>query len=97
MNADYSSSLCELNIINLTHYAYKRYIENVSTIELMQQATTEQQKEEIALVALLDVKDDLNINLRYHKTYKNTDKLPQLRIEILQALSSIKDRRALPS
>lgn len=97
MNTDSSNSLCELNIINLTHYAYKHYIENIPTIELLQQATTDQQKEEIALIALLDVKDDLAICLSHHKTYRDADRLQRLRIEILQALGSTIDNRALPA
>lgn len=88
MITDSSSTLPELNINNLIHYAYKRYIENVQTIELMQQATTNQQKEEIALIALFDVKDDLNISLSFHKPYRNTESLQKLLIEILQAIKS---------
>lgn len=72
------------------HYAYKRYIENIQTIELMQQATTNQQKEEIALIALLDVKDDLNISLSFHKADNDTENLQKLRVDILQALRSSK-------
>ena len=83
-----TSSLYELNINNLIHYAYKRYIENIQTIELMQQATTRQQKEEIALIALLDVKDDLNISLSFQSPYLNINNLQQLRVVILRAINS---------
>ena len=78
----------EFNLNNLINYAYKRYIENIQTIELMQQATTHKQKEEIALVALLDVKDDLNINLSFTGPYRNINNLQQLRTEILQAIKA---------
>lgn len=81
-------SICELNINNLIHYAYKRYIENIQTIELMQQATTSKQKEEIALVALLDIKDDLNIDLSFQPPYQNISNFQELRVEILQVIKS---------
>lgn len=87
MKTDASSPLCELNISHLIHYAHKRYIENVQTIELMQQASTDQQKEEIALIALLDVKDDFNISLIFHKPFANTENLQSLKAEILQAIN----------
>lgn len=40
-------------------HARKRFIEGYSTITLMEQAKSEQEKEEIALVCMLDVEDDV--------------------------------------
>ena len=39
-------------------YARKRFVEGVSTIALLTNAINEREKEEIALVSLLDVEDD---------------------------------------
>ena len=39
-------------------YARKRFIEGCSTIELMEAAESESEKEKIAMVSLLDVEDD---------------------------------------
>ena len=57
--------------------ARKRFIDGVSTIDLMQQAQSTKEKEEIALVCLLDVEDDvlkdLKLNCRYAQTCKMTN------------------------
>jgi len=42
----------------IVQYAKKRFVEGCNTIELMGTATTEREKEEIALVSMLDVGDD---------------------------------------
>jgi len=43
---------------HIVFYARKRYVEGISTIELLCNAITEREKEEIALVSLLDLEDD---------------------------------------
>jgi len=71
MITDASNYFSGLDFDHLAYYAHKRYIEGVQTIELMEQASSEQEKEEIALIALLDVQDDMNIILSQHQP--NTD------------------------
>jgi hypothetical protein len=44
---------------HIAFYARKRFVEGVSTMVLLCNANTEREKEEIALVALLDVEDDM--------------------------------------
>ena len=44
---------------NIAFYARKRFIEGYDTITLLKQATSEREKEEIALVAMLDIEDDI--------------------------------------
>ena len=39
-------------------FAFRRFVEGYSTIALLKQARTEREKEEIALVSMLDVEDD---------------------------------------
>ena len=42
---------------NIAAFARKRFVEGYNTIELMEQATSDREKEEIALVAMLDLDD----------------------------------------
>ena len=48
---------------DIAHYARKRFIEGFDTVTLLEQAKSRREKEEIALVGLLDVEDDLVHNL----------------------------------
>lgn len=43
---------------HIAYYAKKRFVEGYNTITLMEQAKSDREKEEIALVCLLDVEDD---------------------------------------
>ena len=42
----------------IAFFARKRFIEGCNTVTLLEQAVSEREKEEIALVCLLDVEDD---------------------------------------
>jgi len=42
---------------HIAFYARKRFVEGYDTVTLLEQAATEQEKEEIALVAMLDIED----------------------------------------
>ena len=42
---------------HIAEFAIRRFVEGFSTIALLEQAKTEREKEEIALVSLLDVED----------------------------------------
>ncbi|MEK7758584.1 MAG: hypothetical protein AAB304_03120 [Pseudomonadota bacterium] len=44
---------------HIAHYARKRFVEGFDTVALLQQASSQREKEEIALVCLLDVKEDV--------------------------------------
>jgi hypothetical protein len=52
------------NFERIAYYAKKRFVEGWDTVALLQQAETECEKEEIALVSLLDVEDDDIQNLK---------------------------------
>ena len=43
---------------HIAFYARKRFVEGISTIALLTNAINEREKQEIALVSLLDVEDD---------------------------------------
>ena len=48
----------------IAFFARKRFIEGYNTVALLEQAKSEREKEEIALVCLLDVEDDQIRDLR---------------------------------
>ncbi len=58
-------------------FARKRFIEGINTIELMNSAQSEREKEEIALVAMLDLNDktvsDLRLNCKHAGVCKVTN------------------------
>lgn len=56
-----------LDIDHLLYVAHKRFVEGIQTVELLQQALSEKEKEEIALVALLEVNDNLSLELNSHE------------------------------
>ena len=62
---------------NIASFARKRFVEGYNTIELMEQAKTDREKEEIALVAMLDLDDatvqDLKLFCRYSDRCKLTN------------------------
>lgn len=59
----------EYDFDHIAHFARRRFIEGCDTVSLMQQATSQREKEEIALVCLLDVEDetikDINLSCRH--------------------------------
>lgn len=76
---------------NIVYLAKKRFVEGCSTVTLMEQAGTEREKEEIALVSLLDVKDDqirdLKLTCRYDRQCRVLDCRDRLRVLIQDELS----------
>ena len=60
------------NFDHIAYYARKRFVEGINTITLMEQANTEREKEEIALVCLLDVEDDKIKELEMSCKYSTT-------------------------
>jgi len=49
---------------HIAFYARKRFVEGIATIVLLDKAMTEREKEEIAVVSLLDVDDDAICDLQ---------------------------------
>ena len=84
-------------------FARKRFVEGCDTVALLQQARSEREKEEIALVSLLDVEDhrlrELELSCRYDGQCKVTtcrDKLKKM-IEEELAIQRVHDGQACPS
>jgi hypothetical protein len=57
------------NFDKIAYFARMKFIEGYSTIELLKLATSKYEKEEIALVCLLDVDDDKIRDLQLTCTY----------------------------
>lgn len=68
---------------NIANFARKRFIEGNSTISLLEQARSQTEREEIALVCMLDVEDelvlDINLSCRYANDCKVTNCRDKLR------------------
>lgn len=65
------------NFEHIVRFAEMRYVEGYNTIDLMQQARSDTEREEVALVCMLDIKDDLvrniQLNCRYARKCKVTN------------------------
>jgi hypothetical protein len=72
-------------------YARKRFVDGCDTVSLLQQADTQCEREEIALVSLLDVEDkdihDLRLSCRHKGTCHVMDCRDRIRRMLKQALS----------
>lgn len=68
---------------HIAHYAKKRFVEGCDTVSLMEQASTDREKEEIALVCLLDVDEelvrDINLSCRHAENCQITSCRARLR------------------
>ena len=68
---------------NISNFAKKRFVEGNSTISLLEQARSQTEREEIALVCMLDVEDelvmDINLDCRYADECKVTNCRDKLR------------------
>lgn len=49
---------------HIAFFARKRFVEGFDTITLMEQATSDREREEIALVAMLDIEDGIILDLK---------------------------------
>ena len=76
---------------SIVYYVKKRFVEGFSTVALLEQAGSEREKEEFALVSLLNVEDDqilgLELTCRYDKRCKVLDCRDRLRDLIQDELS----------
>lgn len=49
---------CEYDLDDLIDVGYKRYVKNIPTVELMEKAISEKEKDEICLISMLDIDED---------------------------------------
>ena len=71
--------LGDYNFEEIAHFAKKRFVEGCDTVELMGAAQSEREKEEIALVCLLDLEDDKVRDLRLCCRYAGECKIMDCR------------------
>jgi len=76
---------------HIAHFARKRFVEGINTVALLQQASSQREKEEIALVCMLDVEDDviydLRLDCRHAGSCEVTDCRDRLRVMIERDLA----------
>lgn len=64
---------------HIAHFARLRFIDGHSTISLLQQARTDTEREEAALVCMLDVEDDLVLDIELDCRYAHDCKVTSCR------------------
>ncbi len=80
------SCLGNYDFDQIAMYARKRFIEGVDTVSLMNQANSEKEREEIALVCLLSVDDDLVKDIKLHCRHSETCMLADCRDKLRSML-----------
>ncbi len=77
----------------IAYFARKRFVEGCNTISLLETAKSDREKEEIALVSMLDVADDkirdLQLSCIHSDICKVTDCRDRLKIMIEKDLSKL--------
>jgi len=77
---------------HIAHFARKRFVEGFDTVALLQQASSQREKEEIALVCMLDVEEnvirDLKLNCHHTDSCEVTDCRDRLREMIERDLAN---------
>lgn len=71
---------------NIALYARKRFIEGYTTIELMLDAQSNRERQEIALVAMMDIDEATVENLQLSCQYKEQCKVTTCRVVIKQII-----------
>lgn len=72
----------------IAYFAKKRFVDGDSTIQLMTEAKSETEKEEIALVCLLDVADELVLDIRLDCRYAADCKVTNCRDKLRRLIES---------
>lgn len=89
-----SGCLGNYDFDNIAFFARKRFVEGCDTITLLEQAMSDREKEEIALVSMLDVDDekirDLQLTCAHAEKCEVTDCRARLKIMIEDNLARLK-------
>lgn len=73
---------------NITKFAKKRYIDGSSTINLLNQARSDTEREEIALVCMLDVEDELVLDIELECRHAHDCKVTNCRDKLRKLLET---------
>ena len=83
MTGQNARDMGDYNLDRIFYYAKKRFIEGCNTIDLMEAAESDREREEIALVALLNVEDkhirNLQLTCKYSEPCNAIDYRNKLR------------------
>ncbi|WP_421868110.1 hypothetical protein [Motiliproteus sp.] len=84
--------VCNSDLDRIAFYARRRFLEGIDTITLMEQASNEQEKREIAYAALLDLDDDSIRRLNLLACDNSGCKADSYRRELQQMLAGSQGR-----
>jgi len=73
---------------HIVNFAKKRFIDNDSTINLLQQARSETEREEVALVCLLDVEDEIVLDVQLDCRYADDCKVTNCRDKLRKLIEA---------
>jgi hypothetical protein len=71
---------------HIAFFAKKRFVDGFDTVSMLEHAKSEREKEEIALVCLLDVEDDQIRNLKLSCRYKDQCKVTTCREKLKEMI-----------
>lgn len=73
---------------NITKFAKKRFVDGNSTINLMQQARSDTEREEIALVCMLDIDDEIVLDIKLGCRYADDCKVTNCREKLRKLIDA---------
>ena len=76
------------NFDNIALYARKRFIEGYNTIDLLQKAKSNRERQEIALVAMMDIDEETVDNLQLSCQYAEQCKVTSCRKVIKEIIEN---------
>lgn len=73
---------------HIATFARKRFIDGSSTISLLQQARSKREREEIALVCMLDVEDEIVLDVKLDCRYADDCKITNCRDKLRKLIET---------
>lgn len=73
---------------HIAHFAKKRFVDGYSTISLLQQARSDTEREEVALVCMLDIEDELVLNMELKCRYSSNCKVTNCRDKLRKLIEN---------
>ena len=73
---------------HIADFAKKRFVDGCSTISMLQQARSEIEREEIALVCMLDVEDEFVLDVQLDCRYANDCKVTNCRDKLRKLIEN---------
>ena len=73
---------------NISNFAKKRFVDGHSTVSLLKQARSKTEREEIALVCMLDIEDEIVLNVKLGCRYANDCKVTNCRDKLRELIET---------